>query len=317
MSMPRLVVTILLAFSTNLYSDVFDTIISRDSITPIETFPRLKLVPVFPTGQANFAYVVKSSSTGEERLQMAQLTQLSPPQARIINSNMAIYDGNFESIQAQYASPDNRLLAVYSYQMGFDFFDHNVRVYRMSNGQAVTSGLINEHAFASINKDVRPSTVFEDCVDQERDFGVSEADLALLDFRLNVDDASEGYFPVIRWHDNDTLSVTIRPEVEVFYTGSEDFLVCYGREDFTVYATVTDGELHRDGFDDTQPAPASPWVYNLKPAGRDPGYLSLDNTDIGFLSYFYLNGRIYTFYLKKQAILAEGKIPRRFQVVPY
>ena len=317
MNASPLVFIFLLMFGAGAYSEVLSTGTPVNTVSPIDFSPRFRIEPVFPVGQANFAFVTVNSTNGEERLQLGRMTQIFPARAILVNSNMASYDGDSENIMVLHAAPDNQLLAVFSFQLGFDFYDQNVRIYSMNDGQQVSGGLLNEHAFADVNKAVRPSTILDHCVDQERDFGVSETDLATLDFRLNVDDGSEVQPPVIRWHDNNTLSVTFQLLVEVFYPASEEFTVCDGYEDFTLFATVTDGVLHRDGFADPQPAAADPWVYNLAPAGRTPGYLTLDNNQIGFRNYFFLNGTIYTFYAYRQGMLAEGNIIKRFQFVPY
>ncbi|NIR95412.1 MAG: hypothetical protein GWO08_17715, partial [Gammaproteobacteria bacterium] len=84
---------------------------------------------------------------------------LSPPQATMVNYNMDAYDGYSESIVALHPSPDNRLLAVYSFQFSSTFFDHNVRLYRMSDGDSISGGFVNEHAFSVLNKDEWPSQV--------------------------------------------------------------------------------------------------------------------------------------------------------------
>ncbi|MBA55574.1 MAG: hypothetical protein CMK89_14060 [Pseudomonadales bacterium] len=284
---------------------------------PLPIVPIYRLEPVYPTGRAGFAMVSVNDTTGEETLQMANLTSLSPLQAEMVNYSMATYDGYSESIVSLIPSPDNRLLAVYSFQFSSTFFDHNVRLYRMSDGALISGGFVNEHGFSVLNKDLWPSQIMEDCLELERSFGVPEATLEQMDYSLDVDDAGEGYSPIIRWHDNNTLSVTIEPEVEVFYNSSGGFPVCNGIEAFTLYLDVTEMAATRDHFGDLEDGAGTPWIYNLAPVNTSvKENITLNGQEIDFRYRLYWNGSFFNVYFPRSTNRVKGNIPRLFRLVP-
>jgi len=260
--------------------------------------------------------VQRDPATGEQTLQFADLLQLDPPRAAITNSNAANYDGYYEEIISLHASPDNQLIAVYTYQFGTMFFDHNVNLYRMSDGMPLTGGFVNEHAFSGLDKSVIGSTVMDDCIAAERAFGVDEASLSTMDYRLDVDSGGHGYSPIIRWHDDTTISLTIEPEVIAGYDNDWGFSpVCQDTEAFTIYLNISDTTATRDRFAALEPEASYPFAYQLQASNSTGDFVRLSGDNIGFEHYFTWNGRTYYYYLQRPAEKVEGVIPRIFRIV--
>ncbi|MEE2730206.1 MAG: hypothetical protein VYA55_05255 [Pseudomonadota bacterium] len=308
----RVLPAVLSALLLSCYASVS---LALELLDPIIVKPIYRLEPVFPTGRAGFAMVNVDATTGAETLQMARLTSLSPQRATLVNSAMATYDGYSESIVSLMPSPDNRLLAVYSFQFSSTFFDHNVRLYRMSDGAAISGGFVNEHAFSVLDKTQWPSQIMADCMEFEREFGVPEETLAEMDYQLDVDSAGHGYTPVIRWHDNRTLSITVEPEVNVMY-GESGFPVCNGVEAFTLYLDVTATTATRDHFGELTAAASIPWIYRLEPVSAAVAEnITLDGSEIDFEYRLYWNGYFYSLYFPRSANRVKGNIPRLYRLV--
>lgn len=272
-------------------------------------FPRI-YVPYVEADTAGFAYLQESGT--EQSLHLARLTQafLLPTAERV--ATLATEDILTDTILDLHASPDNRWLAVYTFQdTGFGFVDHNLTFFDMRDGTSL--GLRNEHSFSSLKESVYPSARLAEFKHaMHTDFGVPLEELSGLDYAVVVEGANVQP-PDYGWNADGSFWLSFELDVDAVYEdGYREFI---GTETFRMNIGLAATGVSTLSFGDTRTPATFPSVFRLTPEDRPEAIIQFESRDVRFhYSYFsYSHGRYVRYFDYEAAIMTEGNIPRRYR----
>lgn len=291
------------------------------NLTPtIKLPPRYSIkLPAFSEPTNRIAYVQQSGNT--QTLKLARLSQsYFTTKANSIKTmaTVASSGSTTEEILDLFANPSNSLLATYTYQDYFDFFDaftdHNVEFYSMLDG--APRGLINEHAFSGLNSSFATSQRLEEFKQAELDYGVPPEVVDTYDYGVITEGVTPAS-PTYRWNSDGTFTYSIELDVVIDYGGGySDFI---GSEVFSLTVAITPGGATRLGFNLTRTPATYPSTFTLTPNRNAAGeYIKLNGSPIQFTIYdFYFNGRRLFRQDPRIATMVEGNIPTAYTTLSF
>ncbi len=278
---------------------------------PFPWLPVRISIPRVESETSSFAYLQENASGQTLRLARmvnAFLLPTAEPIATLANEN-----GETEEILDLLASPDNRWLAVYTFQdTGEGFIDNNLSFFDMRTGLGL--GLRNEHAFSALELAVAPSQRLAEFQAAEAEIGVPPEQLALLDYRVVTEGANIS-LPEYQWNADGTFGLSFELDVEAYYPESEPQFI--GVERFTLIVEPSEATLATIGFGPERPAASFPNVFTLTPVGEPAETIRFEGQPIRIRAWFYNQylELVFPYYYYPTATMIEGNIPRQHSLL--
>lgn len=272
--------------------------------------PQIPKVPTFAPyvggDTARFAYL-RETDAGQY-LYLARMDRAHPaPKATSLGLLMNV-DGVSDTIFDIIASPDNRYLAVYSFQdFGVGFVDHNFTFYSMVDGTFIE--FRNEHSFSIFNESVATSNrLAEYKLALMTEFDIPAEELEEYDYSVEVEGANINT-PGYGWNEDGSFRLAFELDVIAHNGGFSEGVI--GSETFTININILDAGSSNLDFVPDKPAATIPLTFPLSLEARTK-HMQFRSEDISFRQFFWWKGNILS---SQAANIIEGNIPLRYDVI--